>query len=47
MAILNKLVLTLIDHFDFPTVPDTRRCFSANPLEALALIFQNPIPTLL
>lgn len=46
MAILNNLVLALIDRLDFPTVPDARRRFSAKPLEALNLIFQNPVPTL-
>jgi len=46
MAILNNLVLALIDRLDFQTVPDARRRFSAKPLEALNLIFQNPTPTL-
>lgn len=47
MAILNNLMLALIDRLDFQTVPDARRCFSAKPLAALTLIFQNPAPTLL
>ena len=42
MAILNNLVLVLIDRLDFQTVPDARRRFSAKPLEALKLIFHNP-----
>ncbi|MCB0190691.1 MAG: ISAs1 family transposase [Anaerolineae bacterium] len=46
MAILNNLVLALIDRLDFQTVPDARRRFSAKPLEALNLIFLNPCPTL-
>jgi len=46
MAILNNLVLALIDRLDFPTVPDARRRISAKPLEALYLIFQNLVPTL-
>jgi len=46
MAILNNLVLALIDRLDFQTVPDARRRFSAKPLEALQLIFHNPCPTL-
>lgn len=46
MAILNNLVLALIDRLNFQTVPDARRRFSAKPLEALKLIFQNPSPTL-
>ena len=47
MAIINNLVLALIDRLDFHTVPDARRFFSAKPLQALNLIFQNPNPTLL
>ena len=47
MAILNNLVLALIDRLDFHTVPDARRRFSAKPLEALQLLFQSPSPTLL
>jgi len=47
MAILNNLVLALIDRLDFQTLPDARRRFSAKPLEALHLLFQNPYPTLL
>lgn len=35
MAILNNLVLALIDRLDFQTVSDARRKFSAKPLEAL------------
>ncbi len=31
MAILNNLVLALIDRLDFQTVPDARRRFSAKP----------------
>jgi len=46
MAILNNLILALIDRLDFQTVPDARRKFSAKPLEALQLIFQPPCPTL-
>lgn len=46
MAILNNLVLALIDRLDFHTVPDARRKFSAKPLEALKLLFQSPSPTL-
>ncbi len=46
MAILNNLVLALIDRLDFQTVPDARRRFSAKPLEALQLLFQPPVPTL-
>ncbi len=46
MAILNNLVLALIDRLDFHTVPDARRKFSAKPLEALKLLFQPPSPTL-
>lgn len=46
MAILNNLVLALIDRLDFHTLPDARRRFSAKPLEALNLFFQNPAPTL-
>lgn len=46
MAILNNLVLALIDRLDFQTVPDARRKFSAKPLEALKLLFQQPSPTL-
>ena len=46
MAILNNLVLALIDRLNFQTVPDARRRFSAKPLEALKLIFKNPSPTL-
>ena len=42
MAILNNLVLALIDRLDFQTVPDARRRFSAKPLEALDLFFQIP-----
>jgi len=44
MAILNNLVLALIDRLDFQTVPDARRRFSAKPLDVLALIFQNSLP---
>ena len=47
MAILNNLILALIDRLDFHTVPDARRRFSAKPLEALNLLFQNPASTLL
>jgi len=47
MAILNNLVLALIDRLDFQTVPDARRRFSAKPLEALHLLFQSPSSTLL
>ena len=47
MAILNNLVLAIIDRLNFKTVPDARRRFSAKPLEALHLLFQNPTPTLL
>ena len=46
MAILNNLVLALLDRLDFQTVPDARRRFSAKPLEALKLLFQAPVPTL-
>ena len=46
MAIINNLVLALIDRLDFPTVPEARCCFSAKPSEALNLIFQNPATTL-
>ena len=46
MAILNNLVLALIDRLDFQTVPDARRKFSAKPLDALKLLFQSPSPTL-
>jgi predicted transposase YbfD/YdcC/urease gamma subunit len=46
MAIINNLVLALIDRLDFSTVPDARRRFAAKPLEALKLIFQNPTTTL-
>ena len=46
MAILNNLVLALIDQLDFSTVPDARCHFAAKPLEALNLIFQTPLPTL-
>ena len=46
MAILNNLVLALIDRLDFHTLPDARRKFSAKPLEALKLLFQPPYPTL-
>lgn len=46
MAILNNLVLALIDQLDFFTVPDARCHFAAKPLEALNLIFQKPLPTL-
>ena len=44
MAILNNLVLALIDRLDFQTVPDARRRFSTKPLDVLALIFQNSLP---
>ena len=46
MAILNNLILALIDRLDFQTVPDARRKFSAKPLEALKILFQSPSPTL-
>jgi hypothetical protein len=46
MAILNNLVLALIDRLDFQTVPGARRKFSAKPLEALKLLFLPPVPTL-
>jgi predicted transposase YbfD/YdcC len=46
MAIVNNLVLALIDRLDFQTVPDARRAFSAKPLEALRLLFQPSAPTL-
>ncbi|MEM7375774.1 MAG: ISAs1 family transposase [Bacteroidota bacterium] len=46
MATLNNLVLALIDRLDFHTLPDARRRFSANPLEALNLILLNPYSTL-
>jgi predicted transposase YbfD/YdcC len=46
MALINNLVLALIDRLDFPTVPDARCRFSAKPLEALNLIFHNPVTTL-
>jgi predicted transposase YbfD/YdcC len=46
MAILNNLILALIDRLDFQTVPDARRKFSAKPLEALELLFQSPAATL-
>ena len=46
MAIINNLVLALIDRLDFNSVPDARRRFAAHPLEALKLFFQNPVPTL-
>jgi len=46
MAILNNLVLALIDRLDFQTVPDARRKFSAKPLAALKLLFQPSYSTL-
>lgn len=46
MALINNLVLALIDRLDFKSVPDARRRFAAHPVEALKLFFQNPIPTL-
>jgi predicted transposase YbfD/YdcC len=46
IAIVNNLVLALIDRLDFQTVPDARRAFSAKPLEALQLLFQPSAPTL-
>jgi predicted transposase YbfD/YdcC len=46
MAIINNLVLALIDRLDFRTVPDARRNFSAKPLEAVRLLFQPSAPTL-
>jgi len=46
MAILNNLILALIDRLDFQTVPDARRNFSAKPWEALKILFQSPAATL-
>lgn len=46
MAIINNLVLALIDRLDFNSVPDARRRFAAFPVEALKLFFQSPFPTL-
>ena len=46
MAIINNLVLALIDRLDFNSIPDARRVFSAHPFQALNLFFQSPISTL-
>jgi predicted transposase YbfD/YdcC len=46
MAIINNLVLALIDRLDFNSIPDARRIFSAHPIQALNLFFQSPTPTL-
>jgi len=46
MAIINNLVLALIDKLDFKSVPDARRNFNAYPFQALYLFFQSPVPTL-
>lgn len=46
MAIINNLVLAMIDKLDFKSVPDARRYFAAHPFEPLTLFFQSPISTL-
>lgn len=38
MAIINKLVLSLVDNSGFPFVPSARRFFAAHPEQALALL---------
>jgi predicted transposase YbfD/YdcC len=42
MATLNNLVLTLILRQGYTNVPDARRRYAAQPLDALKLIFQQP-----
>ena len=46
MAIINNLVLALIDRLNFKSIPDARRIFSVHPIQALNLFFQSPVPTL-
>lgn len=43
MATLNNLVISLILHQGYTNVPQARRKFAASPLEALKLIFQQPV----